>query len=85
MFLSKENESLLIDKVMSLARYIETRNSKENFEIFFENKRVIIFFLGCNFKKLFLCEKESNFMITKSTYKEKSNTLNFNKKRWFNT
>ena len=80
MFLSKENESLLIEKVILLAGYIETGNSKENFEIFFENKRVMIFFLGCNFKKLFLCEKDNNFIITKSTDKEKQNTLIVTKK-----
>ena len=75
MFLSKENESILIDKVIILAEYILNGKNDKPKEIFFENKRIMIFFLGCNFKKLLYCD---NFIITKST--EKNNTLVITKK-----
>ena len=75
MFLSKENESQLIEKIISLTEYINTGKSEKPLEIFFGNKRVMIFFLGCNFKKLLFC---NNFIITKSTQKE--NTLIITKK-----
>ena len=74
-FLSKENESQLIEKIISLTEYINTGKSEKPLEIFFGNKRVMIFFLGCNFKKLLFC---NNFIITKSTQKE--NTLIITKK-----
>ena len=70
MFLSKENEKILIENIISLASYIKDGKSEEPFEIFFSNKKIMIFFLGCNFKKLLYCD---NFIITKSTKKE--NTL----------
>ena len=75
MFLSKDNESNLIEKIISLAEYIYTGKNDKPLEIFFDNKRVMIFFLGCNFKKLLFC---NNFIITKST--EKQNTLIVTKK-----
>ena len=73
MFLSKENESKLIDKIIILAEYI--LNGKNDLEIVFENKRIMIFFLGCNFKKLLYCD---NFIITKST--KQQNTIVITKK-----
>ena len=75
MFLSKENEFLLIEKVIALTNYIDTGKNDSPLELFFENKRVMIFFLGCNFKKLLF---SNNFIITKSTKKE--NTLVVTKK-----
>ena len=75
MFLSKENESKLTDKIISLAEYIHTGKNENPLEIFFDNKRIMIFFLGCNFKKLLFC---NNFIITKSP--EKENTLIVTKK-----
>ena len=74
MFLSKDNEEILIEKVISLCEYIFNGSNKEPKEIFFENKRTMIFFLGCNFKKLLLCD---NFIITKSN---KDNTIIVRKK-----
>ena len=75
MFLSKENESKLIEKIISLANYIDNGNKDSPQELFFDNKRIMIFFLGCNFKKLLCCD---NFIITKSTNKE--NTIIVTKK-----
>ena len=75
MFLSKENESKLIEKIISLANYIDNGNKDSPQELFFDNKRIMIFFLGCNFKKLLCCD---NFIITKSTNKE--NTIVVTKK-----
>ena len=68
MFLSKENEDILIDKVISLADYILHGNSSK-FEILFNNNHVLIFFLGINFKKLLNID---GFIITKSSLKEKT-------------
>ena len=70
MFLSKENESKLIEKIISLAEYIKDGKNEEPFEMFFESKRIMIFFLGINFKKLLYCK---NFIITKLN--DKDNTL----------
>ena len=80
MFLSKENESLLIDKIISLTDYI--LNGKSNtFELNFDqNKRLMIFFLGINFKKLLNID---GFIITKSFKKE--NTIIITKKENFST
>ena len=75
MFLSKENESILIDKIIRLAEYILNGKNAQPLDIFFENKRIMIFFLGCNFKKLLYCD---NFIITKST--EQDNTIVVTKK-----
>ena len=75
MFLSKENESKLIDKIISLTEYILNGKNDKPLEIFFENKRIMIFFLGCNFKKLLCCD---GFIITKSTNQE--NTIIVQKK-----
>ena len=75
MFLSKENELILIDKVIALAEYILNGRNDKPLEIFFENKRIMIFFLGCNFKKLLYCD---NFIITKST--KQQNTIVITKK-----
>ena len=75
MFLSKENESKLIEKVITLAEYIISNDNKEDKPILFENKRLMIFFLGCNFKKLLLCD---NFIITKSN--KDNNTIIVRKK-----
>ena len=80
MFLSKENESLLIDKVISLTDYILTGKSK-NLELNFgQNKRLMIFFLGINFKKLLNID---GFIITKSF--EKENTIIITKKENIST
>jgi len=68
MFLSKENESILIDKVISVAEYILNGTSSP-LEISFENNRIMIFFLGINFKKLL---KIDGFIITKSSEKERT-------------
>ena len=68
MFLSKENESHLIEKVISLTDYILHGNSPQ-FEIPFNNNHVLIFFLGINFKKLLNID---GFIITKSSMKEKT-------------
>ena len=68
MFLSKENESILIDKVISLTEYILMGNS-EPFEISFKSNQLLIFFLGINFKKLLNID---GFIITKSFLKEKT-------------
>ena len=75
MFLSKENESKLIDKIISLTEYILNGKNDKPLEIFFDNKRIMIFFLGCNFKKLLCCD---GFIITKSTNQE--NTIIVQKK-----
>ena len=76
MFLSKENESLLIEKIILLTEHILNGNN-EDCEISFgkDNKRIMIFFLGCNFKKLLYLD---NFIITKSPTKE--NTIIVRKK-----
>ena len=76
MFLSKENESLLIEKIILLTEHILNGNN-EDYEISFgkDNKRIMIFFLGCNFKKLLYLD---NFIITKSPSKE--NTIIVRKK-----
>ena len=74
-FLSKENESKLIEKIITLAEFIVNDNNDKEKEIFFENKRLMIFFLGCNFKKLLLCD---NFIITKTN---KENTVIIKKKK----
>ena len=68
MFLSNENESLLIDKIISTTDYILTGKSNK-FEISFENNHVLIFFLGINFKKLLNID---GFIITKSSLKERT-------------
>ena len=68
MFLSKENESILIDKVISVAEYI-LNGSSSPLEITFDNNRIMIFFLGINFKKLL---KIDGFIITKSFQKERT-------------
>ena len=68
MFLSKENEDILIDKVISLTDYILHGNSNK-LEILFNNNHVLIFFLGINFKKLLNID---GFIITKSSLKEKT-------------
>ena len=75
LFLSKENESKLIEKIITLAGFIVNDNNEKEKEIFFENKRLMIFFLGCNFKKLLLCD---NFIITKTN---KENTVIIKKKK----
>ena len=74
MFLSKDNEEKLIEKIISLTDYVINGNKNDPKEIFFENKRMMIFFLGCNFKKLLFC---NNFIITKS---DKENTIIVRKK-----
>ena len=74
MFLSKDNEEKLIEKIISFTDYVINGNKNDPKEIFFENKRMMIFFLGCNFKKLLFC---SNFIITKS---DKENTIIVRKK-----
>ncbi len=74
MFLSKDNEEKLIEKIISFTDYVINGNKNDPKEIFFENKRMMIFFLGCNFKKLLFC---NNFIITKS---EKENTIIVRKK-----
>ena len=74
MFLSKENESKLIDNIFILTEHI-LYGKNEDCEITFDNKRIMIFFLGCNFKKLLYI---NNFIITKSPNKE--NTIIIRKK-----
>lgn len=74
MFLSKENESKLIDNIFILTEHI-LYGKNEDCEITFDNKRIMIFFLGCNFKKLLYI---NNFIITKSPNKE--NTVIIRKK-----
>ena len=76
MFLSKENESLLIEKVIQVSEYIIKGTSKP-FEISFDNNRLLIFFLGINFKKLLNID---GFIITKSFEKGKDKTLIITKK-----
>ena len=71
MFLSKENESLLIEKVIQVSEYIIKGTSKP-FEISFDNNRLLIFFLGINFKKLLNID---GFIITKSFEKGKDKTI----------
>ena len=68
MFLSKENESKLIEKVISVAEYILS-DSSSPLEIIFDNNRIMIFFLGINFKKLLMID---GFIITKSSQKERT-------------
>ena len=68
MFLSKENESKLIEKVISVAEYILSGSSSP-LEIIFDNNRIMIFFLGINFKKLLMID---GFIITKSSQKERT-------------
>ena len=75
-FLSKENESLLIEKVIQVSEYIIKGTSKP-FEISFDNNRLLIFFLGINFKKLLNID---GFIITKSFEKGKDKTLIITKK-----
>ena len=74
MFLSKENESELIEKVILLTDYI-LQGKTNTFELKFNNKHVLIFFLGINFKKLLSLD---GFIITKSFIKE--NTITITKK-----
>ena len=82
MFLSKENEQLLIEKIIALTQYILEGNTN-NFEINFgQNKRLMIFFLGINFKKLLNIE---GFIITKSFNKENENTIKITKKENIST
>ena len=76
MFLSKENESLLIEKVIQVSEYIIKGTSKP-FEISFDNNRLLIFFLGINFKKLLNID---GFIITKSFEKGKDKTIIITKK-----
>ena len=76
MFLSKENESLLIEKVIQVSEYIIKGTSKP-FEISFDNNRLLIFFLGINFKKLLNMD---GFIITKSFEKGKDKTIIITKK-----
>ena len=76
MFLSKENESLLIEKVIQVSEYIIKGTSKP-FEINFDNNRLLIFFLGINFKKLLNID---GFIITKSFEKGKDKTIIITKK-----
>ena len=76
MFLSKENESLLIEKVIQVSEYIIKGTSKP-FEINFDNNRLLIFFLGINFKKLLNID---GFIITKSFEKGKDKTIMITKK-----
>lgn len=67
MFLSKKNEEKLIQKIIILADYLVNHNNNEKqFEIEFEDKKLMIFFLGINFKKLLLI---NDFMIMKSQNK----------------
>ena len=68
MFLSKENESKLIDNIILLADYILNGNSKP-YELSFDDNKILIFFLGINFKKLL---GRDGFMITKSFQKDKT-------------
>jgi hypothetical protein len=75
-FLSKENESLLIEKVIQVSEYIIKGTSKP-FEISFDNNRLLIFFLGINFKKLLNID---GFIITKSFEKGKDKTIIITKK-----
>ena len=75
-FLSKENESLLIEKVIQVSEYIIKGTSKP-FEINFDNNRLLIFFLGINFKKLLNID---GFIITKSFEKGKDKTIIITKK-----
>ena len=76
MFLSKENESILIDKVIQLTQFI--LNGKSNsFEINFPNNQLLLFFLGINFKKLLNID---GFIITKSFQKEKDKIIIISKK-----
>ena len=74
MFLSKENESLLIDKVINVTDFILYGKS-DKYEITFNNNHILIFFLGINFKKLLNID---GFIITKSSLK--SNTIVITKK-----
>ena len=76
MFLSKENESLLIEKVIQVSEYIIKGTSKP-FEISFDNNRLLVFFLGINFKKLLNID---GFIITKSFEKGKDKTIIITKK-----
>ena len=75
MFLSKKNEKKIIEKIFILADKLINSNNDENkvFEIEFEDKKLMIFFLGINFKKLLFID---DFMIMKS---EKNNTLTIKK------
>ena len=68
MFLSKENESILIDKIISLTEYI-IQGKPIPFELSFDNNQILIFFLGINFKKLLHID---GFIITKSFKKERT-------------
>ena len=80
MFLSKENESLLIDKIISLTDYILHGKANSSELNFGQNKRLMIFFLGINFKKLLNID---GFIITKSF--EKENTIIITKKENIST
>ena len=71
MFLSKENESELIEKVITLTQYI-LQGKTNPLDITFKNKHVLIFFLGINFKKLLNLD---GFIITKSFIKENTITV----------
>ena len=80
MFLSKENESQLIEKVIRITDFIvqvEAKSLELNFE---KNKRLMIFFLGINFKKLLNID---GFIITKSFNKD--NTIIITKKENIST
>ena len=68
MFLSKENESKLIDKVISATEFILEGKTK-NYELSFDDNKILIFFLGINLKKLLGMD---NFIITKSFEKDKT-------------
>ena len=76
MFLSKENESLLIEKVIQVSEYIIKGTSKP-FEISFDNNRLLIFFFFINFKKLLNIDV---FIITKFFISLKYKTLIITKK-----
>ena len=80
MFLSKENESQLIEKVIRITDYILHGNTNPLELNFDKNKRLMIFFLGINFKKLLNID---GFIITKSFSKE--NTIIITKKEKIST
>ena len=71
MFLSKENESELIEKVISLTQYV-LQGKTNPLDITFKNKHVLIFFLGINFKKLL---NLYGLIVTKSFIKENTITV----------
>jgi len=80
MFLSKENESQLIEKVIKITDYILHGNTNPLELNFDKNKRLMIFFLGINFKKLLNID---GFIITKSFNKD--NTIIITKKENIST